>query len=225
MKEPNRTRKNDIKAINNVVLNEEQKEAKRLIIENQIVIVTGRAGSGKSLVCAQVALDFLKKKQIDCIYNTRAAIEVGKSLGFLPGALNEKFDPYMEALIENLNKCCSDKTEIPKLIEQEKIKAMPVQFIRGKTIDDILIVEEAQNLTKAEMLAIMTRLGKTGKIVINGDNDQTDIKTSTGEINGLNYAIELSKKIDEIKWIKLKENHRSDLVGKILDYEYKNKLN
>jgi len=70
------------------------------------------------------------------------------------------------------------------------------------------------------MLAILTRLGKTGKIVINGDNEQTDIKSSTGEINGLSYAIELSKKIENIKWIKLKENHRSDLVGKILEYEY-----
>jgi len=220
MKEPNRERKNDIKVINAVQLNEEQKEAKRLIVENQIVIVTGRAGSGKSLVCAQAALDFLKKKQISCIYNTRAAIEVGKSLGYLPGALSEKFDPYMEALVENLNKCCSNKAEVPNLIAEDKIKALPVQFIRGKTIDDILIVEEAQNLTKGEMLAILTRLGKTGKIVINGDNEQTDIKTSTGEINGLSYAIELSKKIEEIKWIKLKENHRSDLVGKILEYEY-----
>jgi predicted ribonuclease YlaK len=220
MKEPNRERKNDIKIINAVQLNEEQKEAKRLIVENQIVVVTGRAGSGKSLVCAQAALDFLKKKQISCIYNTRAAIEVGKSLGYLPGALSEKFDPYMEALVENLNKCCTNKTEVPNLIEEGKIKAMPVQFIRGKTIDDILIVEEAQNLTKGEMLAILTRLGKTGKIVINGDNEQTDIKSPTGETNGLTYAIELSKKIEEIKWIKLKENHRSDLVGKILEYEY-----
>jgi len=220
MREPNRERKSEIKSINSVQLNEEQKEAKRLIIDNQIVIVTGRAGSGKSLVCAQSALDFLKKKQINCIYNTRAAIEVGKSLGFLPGSLNEKFDPYMEALLENLNKCCTDKNEITKLLEDEKIKALPVQFIRGKTIDDILIVEEAQNLTKAEMLAILTRLGKTGKIVINGDNEQTDIKSPTGEINGLTYAIELSKKIEEIKWIKLHANHRSDLVGKILDYEY-----
>lgn len=220
MKEPNRERKSDIRAINAVQLNEEQKEAKRLIIENQIVVVTGRAGSGKSLVCAQAALDFLKKKQVECIYNTRAAIEVGKSLGFLPGALNEKFDPYMEALVDNLNKCCKDKTEVSKLIQDEKIKAAPVQFIRGKTMDDILIVEEAQNLTKGEMLAILTRLGKTGKIVINGDNEQTDIKTPTGEINGLTYVIELSKRIDEIKWIKLKENHRSDLVGKILEYEY-----
>jgi phosphate starvation-inducible protein PhoH len=220
MREPNRERKNDIKVINAVQLNEEQKEAKRLIVENQIVVITGRAGSGKSLVCAQAALDFLKKKQIDCIYNTRAAVEVGKSLGFLPGDINGKFDPYMEALLENLNKCCSDKKEIAKLVEENKVKALPVQFIRGKTIDDILIVEEAQNLTKGEMLAILTRLGKTGKIVINGDNEQTDIKSNTGEINGLSYVIELSKKIEEIKWIKLKENHRSDLVGKILEYEY-----
>ena len=220
MREPNRERKSEIKSINAVTLNEEQKEAKRLIIENQVVVVTGRAGSGKSLVCAQAALDFLKKKQVNCIYNTRAAVEVGRSLGFLPGALNEKFDPYMEALVENLNKCCSDKNEVSKLIQDEKVKAIPVQFIRGKTIDDILIVEEAQNLTKGEMLAILTRLGKTGKIVINGDNEQTDIKSSTGEINGLSYVIELSKKIEEIKWIKLKENHRSDLVGKILEYEY-----
>jgi len=220
MREPNRERKNDIKLINAVQLNEEQKEAKRLIVENQIVVITGRAGSGKSLVCAQAALDFLKKKQIECIYNTRAAVEVGKSLGFLPGDINGKFDPYMEALLENLNKCCSDKKEIAKLVEENKIKALPVQFIRGKTIDDILIVEEAQNLTKGEMLAILTRLGKSGKIVINGDNEQTDIKSVTGEINGLSYVIELSKKIEEIKWIKLKENHRSDLVGKILEYEY-----
>ncbi len=220
MKEPNRERKSEIKSINALQLNEEQKEAKRLIIENQVVVITGRAGSGKSLVCAQAALDFLKKKQINCIYNTRAAIEVGKSLGFLPGDINGKFDPYMEALVENLSKCCSDRNEIPKLIEDGKVKALPVQFIRGKTIDDILIVEEAQNLTKGEMLAILTRLGKTGKIVINGDNEQTDIKSSTGEINGLSYVIELSKKIEEIKWIKLKENHRSDLVGKILEYEY-----
>ncbi len=220
MREPNRERKNDIKVINAVQLNEEQKEAKRLIVENQVVVITGRAGSGKSLVCAQASLDFLKKKQIGCIYNTRAAVEVGKSLGFLPGALNDKFDPYMEAFIENLNKCCTNKNEVTGLIEDGKVKALPVQFIRGKTIDDILIVEEAQNLTKGEMLAILTRLGKTGKIVINGDNEQTDIKSSTGEINGLSYVIELSKKIEEIKWIKLKENHRSDLVGKILEYEY-----
>ena len=217
MKEPNRERKNDIKSINAVQLNEEQKQAKRLIIDNQVVVITGRAGCGKSLVCAQAALDFLKKKEVECIWNTRAAIEVGRTLGFLKGELNEKFNPYMEAFIDNLNKCCTNKTEVETLLKSEKIKALPIQFIRGKTIDDILIVEEAQNTTKAEMLAVLTRLGKTGKIIINGDNEQKDIKD---EFNGLSYAIELSKNIDGIKWIKLKENHRSDLVAKILQYEY-----
>ena len=205
----------------NVELNEEQKEAKRLIRENQIVVITGRAGCGKSLVSAQVALDFVFKKECENIFVTRAAVEVGHSLGFLPGTLNEKFDPYLEAFQENLIKCYS-KEKIGQLILDKRVQALPVQFIRGKTVDDILIVEEAQNLTKAEMLAILTRLGKNGRIVVNGDNEQTDIKNRTGEINGLSYIIELSKKIEEIKWIKLKENHRSDLVGKILDYEYGN---
>ena len=145
-------------------------------------------------------------------------IEVGKSMGFLPGGADEKFNPYMEALVDNL-KTCADSFLIDKYIEDDRIMAMPIQFIRGKTIDDILIVEEAQNLTKGEALAIATRLGKLGKIVFNGDNEQTDININP-LTNGLSYLIELSKKIEEIKWIKLKENHRSDLVSRILNYEY-----
>ena len=218
MKTENRERKNPIKYL--IDLNDEQKLAKQLIYENQIVIITGRAGSGKSLVGAITALDFLNKKMIDKILVTRSAIEVGKSLGYLPGSLDEKFNPYMEALIENLYKCW-DRVKVDELVTKKLIDALPVQFIRGKTVDDILIVEEAQNLTKQEMLALLTRLGKTGKIIINGDNEQQDTKES---LTGLSYAIELSKKISEIKWIKLKENHRSDLVGKILDLEYGKQL-
>jgi phosphate starvation-inducible PhoH-like protein len=214
MKEPKREYKNDIKY--KIALNEEQKNAKRLIIDNQIVIITGRAGSGKSLVGAQCALDFLLKKQVDKVFVTRATIEVGASLGFLPGALEDKFNPYMEAFQENLFKC-HDEQKITEMINNKKIMAYPVQFIRGKTIDDVLIVEEAQNMTKAQMLAILTRLGKTGKIIINGDNEQKDIREG---YDGLTYAIELSKKIDEIKWVKLKENHRSDIVARILECEY-----
>lgn len=217
MEQPKKQHKGDIKAISKVQLNEEQKEAKRLIVDNQIVIITGVAGTGKSLVCAQAALDFLLKKQIEGIFVTRAAIEVGKTLGYLPGALEEKFDPYLEGFRDNMYKC-ADAQLVDKLVQDNKVKAMPVQFIRGKTIDDILIVEESQNLTKHEMLALLTRLGKTGKIIINGDNEQKDTKE---QFTGLSYAIELSKAIPEIKWLKLKENHRSDLVGKILDYEYR----
>jgi phosphate starvation-inducible PhoH-like protein len=220
MKEANRQRKNDIKY--KVTLNEEQKIAKSLIYDNQIVIVTGRAGSGKSLVCVQTALDFLNKGMLEdgSIFVTRAMIETDSdTMGFLKGDLNQKFNPYMEAFIENAYKCMGKET-IDKFIAAKEIVAFPVNFIRGKTIEDVLIVEEAQNLSKAQMLAILTRLGKTGKIIINGDNEQQDLKIKDGGLNGLQYAIELSKKIPEIQWIKLKANHRSDLVGKILDYEY-----
>jgi phosphate starvation-inducible PhoH-like protein len=214
MEKPKKVLKNEIKY--QITLNEEQKEVKRLILENQIVVITGRAGCGKSLVSAQTALDFIFKKQFEKIMVTRAAVEVGHSLGFLPGDLKDKFDPYLEAFQENLIKCY-DKIKVEELIKNQKIEALPVQFIRGKTVDNVLVVEEAQNLTKAEMLAILTRLGKNGRIIINGDNEQKDIKDP---YNGLSYIIELSKKIEEIKWVKLKHNHRSDLVGKILDYEY-----
>ena len=207
MEQKKKVFKNEIKY--NVTLNDEQKEVKRLIRENQIVIVTGRAGCGKSLVSAQTALDFLFKKEYESIYVTRAAVEVGHSLGFLPGSLSEKFDPYLEAFQENLLKCY-DKAKIEELVTDGKVKALPVQFIRGKTIDDILVVEEAQNLTKAEMLAILTRLGKNGKIVINGDNEQKDIKA---DYNGLSYVIDLSKKIQEIKWVKFIGNYNGILSG------------
>ena len=215
MKDPKREYKSDIKY--KITLNDEQTDANRLIINNQIVIITGRAGSGKSLVGAQCALDFLFKKQCEKVFVTRATIEVGNSLGFLPGGIEDKFNPYLEAFQENLLKCY-DHLKITELLEQKKILTYPVQFIRGKTIDDLLIVEEAQNLTKAQMLAILTRIGKTGKIIINGDLEQTDIRD--GGMNGLAYCIELSKRIEEIQYIKLKENHRSDIVGKILDVEY-----
>ena len=217
MEKQKKVLKNEIKY--EITLNEEQKEAKRLIRDNQIVVITGRAGSGKSLVSAVTALDFIFKKEYDNIYVTRAAVEVGNSLGFLPGSLDEKFNPYLEAFQENLSKCYN-KAKIDELIKDKKVIALPVQFIRGKTIDDVLVVEEAQNLTKSEMLAILTRLGKNGRIIINGDNEQKDIRDP---FNGLSYVIELSKKIPEIKYLKLKHNHRSDLVGKILDYEYSGK--
>lgn len=214
MKEANRVRKGDIHY--NVTLSEEQKAAKQLIIDNQIVIITGRAGSGKSLICAQAALDFLMTKQCDVVLVTRAAIEVGDTLGFLPGPLEEKFNPYLEAFQENLL-ACYDKSKIIEFVKEQKIKAFPVQFVRGKTVNDVLVVEEAQNLTKGEMLALLTRLGKTGKIIINGDLEQQDTRE---QFTGLHYAIELSKRIEGIELIKLKENHRSDLVGKILEFEY-----
>jgi phosphate starvation-inducible PhoH-like protein len=202
-----------------ITLDEEQKKVKEAIYNGEIVVVTGQAGSGKSLVTAQTALDLIFKREISQVLITRAAIEVGKTLGFLPGELSSKFDPYIEAFRDNLYKCY-EKSKVDKHIDNGQIQGLPVQYIRGKTIDkgQMLIVEEAQNLTKHEMLAILTRLGKGGKIIINGDTEQSDIKDA---YTGLHYAMDLSKNISEIQWFKLKANHRSELIGKILDYEKK----
>ena len=176
--------------------------------------------SGKSLVSIQSAIDLFFKKQISKVLVTRANVETGRSLGYLPGSLDEKFDPYLEAFKENLYKCYSNKEKIDGHYKSGDISSLPVAFIRGKTIDDILVVEETQNLSKHEVLSILTRLGKNGKIVFNGDFDQTDIQDT---FTGLHYLKKLSNVISEIKWFNLKNNHRSDLVSKILYFEYSNK--
>ncbi len=229
--------KNPIKF--NITLDDDQKMVKETIYGSEITVITGRAGSGKSLVVAQTVLDMIFKGLVDKVYVTRAAVEVGKSLGFLPGELSNKFDPYIEAFRDNLYKCY-DENKVNKHLTHlsggdentdknsnrssvAKIQGIPTQYIRGKTIGnrEILVIEEAQNLTEHEMEALITRLGKGGKIIVNGDNEQRDIKES---YTGLNYVIDISKAIPEIKWHKLKSNHRSDLVGKILDWKY-NKSN
>lgn len=209
--------KNEIKF--NVQLNEEQKEAKRLILENEIVIITGRAGSGKTLTAAQTALDLMFKTELTKVFITRPTQQMGGTLGFLPGSLNDKLDPYLDPFKENLFQCHNNRSKIEEYIIEGKFEGFALQFARGKTVKQstMLVCDEAQNTTKHEMLGLLTRLGRGGKIVIIGDNEQKDIKD---EYNGLSYAIELSKRIHEIKWIKLKENHRSDVVGKILDFEY-----
>jgi phosphate starvation-inducible PhoH-like protein len=216
MKDSNRERKGEIKAISKVTLNEEQRAAKSLIWENDITIITGRAGTGKSLVTAQTALDLLFKKRCGKIIVTRAMIEVGDdSMGFLPGGVGEKFNPYIEAFMENLE-MCTDRVTIENLILTKKIIAGPVNFVRGKTINDVLVIEEGQNMDKFKMLSLLTRLGQNGKIIVNGDFSQNDTKNT---FTGLHYCKELTKHIPEIKYVDLKENHRHGLVAKILEYE------
>lgn len=217
MKEPNRQRKGEIGQL--IQLNDEQKEAIRLIRENQITIITGRAGCGKSLVSAHYAVDVLSKGECDRIFITRPTVEVGKGLGFLPGDLNSKMDPWFEAFLDNVYSTIKDKSKYNKWIEEERFRYNPIQYIRGKTFSEPLIIEESQSTTKEEMKAIITRLGKSGKIILNGDMEQCDLKT--GEKSGLAWLLsDILPKVEEIKRIDLKTNHRSPLVQKILEIEY-----
>lgn len=213
-----RTPKGEIKY--KISLDEEQKEAKRLILENEVVIITGQAGSGKTQVASQTALDLLFKREIGKILICRPTIEVGRSLGYLPGSVDTKISNYIQPFIESLY-ACYEKEKVDKHLENADIEGMALQFIRGNNFysGSLNIMEEAQNSTKDEMLSFLTRHNTGSRIVIIGDLNQKDTKDL---YTGLHYALELSKFIPEIKHIKLKNNHRSGVVGKILDYEYGN---
>jgi predicted ribonuclease YlaK len=202
----------------NITLNEEQKIGKATVIDSEIIIVTGIPGSGKTLMVAQTALDLLFKRELDKVYITRPTQQVGASLGYLPGELQQKLNPYLDPFKDNLYSCY-DKKKIDDMLKEDTIEGTAIQYIRGKTYGKckMLVVDEAQNTTKAEMLAIITRLGKGGKIIIVGDVSQKDTNVT---LDGLSYVIDMSKKVAGIRHIKLKENHRSDLVGEILDFEY-----
>lgn len=196
---------------------EEQKEAKRLILDNEIVIITGNPGTGKSSLVAATMLDLIFKKIVNKVTLERPTVEVGSSLGFLPGDLETKVSPYLQAFRDSMEKCYPHPEKISKLFEEGKVVTDALQFIRGTNVEEgrALILEEAQNCTPKEMEAVMTR-ASGGKIVILGDLRQCDISGRSG----LEFAIELSKNIEGIKHIHLKENHRSGIVKEIIDYIY-----
>ncbi len=214
MKEPKKEYKNEIKAL--TTLSEDQKEGKAVVLSNAITLITGPAGSGKSLLCANIVMDLFFKKQIEDVYIVRPTIEVGKSLGYLPGGLDEKYDPYIEAFKENLYSAVdiSKREYVSKLITEGRIKMLPLQFIRGKTINSLLIVEEIQNATSGEVEAILTRLGKDGKIILNGDSQQKDIHGQSG----IDLCYDLAKHVEGFAHVKLQTNHRHGIVSEILDY-------
>jgi len=199
-------------------LNEEQKDAKAIVLDSEITVITGPAAAGKTYLTANICLDLLFKKEVDKVYITRPTKQVGDSLGFLPGDLDDKLNPYLDPFKDNLYECY-DRNKVDALIKDSAIEGTAIQFIRGKTIrqNEILIVDESQNLSTVEIIAILTRLGKGGKIIILGDPAQKDTKES---MDGLSYAIEMAKNIEGIELVKLHSNHRSGLVSKILAYHY-----
>ena len=203
-----------------ITLDEFQKEAKESIINNQITVITGRSGSGKTSCAVQAAIDLFFKKEISKIYITRPIVEVGASLGFMPGELATKYSPYIEPVLDSLYACYSDKEKIKKHLDNGDIQGYPIAYVRGKNMSDFALVDEVQNLSELEVRALCTRLTPTGRIVFVGDIDQNDTKRS---YTGLHYLMDMAKAIPEINVHKLKNNHRSDLVGKILDFEYSRK--
>ena len=210
---PKRIPKNPIKF--KLQLNEEQKEAKAVILQNTITLLAGGAGSGKTLLACNVALDGLLRRQYDKIIITRPTVSK-EEIGFLPGDLREKMDPWVQPIYQNFF-ALYDKVKIEKLIEDGKIEIVPVSFMRGRTfLESMIIVDEAQNVTHEQMEMIVSRIGLRSKMMICGDQHQTDLKKKSE--SGFKFLYTAARKIKNLEGITLHSNHRDSIVEDLLEY-------
>ena len=197
----------------NLQLNEEQKEAKSLILENPVTVIRGMAGSGKTLLACQISLDLLFSREVEKIIITRPTVAKDE-IGWLPGGLREKMDPWLAPIYSNLYMLC-DKEKVDKLIEDEKIEILPFPFMRGRTfLNSCVIVDEAQNVTNQQMEMVLGRLGIASKIMICGDTSQIDLKSKKD--SGLDFLNTVASRVEGVKVISLKKNHRHAIVPEIL---------
>jgi phosphate starvation-inducible PhoH-like protein len=199
-----------------ITLNEEQKQAKSVILQNSITYIAGKAGSGKTLVSCQVALDLFFKKQVKHIIITRPAVEAGEKLGFLPGGLEEKLDPYVQAIYQNFYSLYK-KDKIDGMIKEGSIQIKPFAYMRGSTFcEAVIIVDEVQNTTESQVKMVLERLGKGSKMMLCGDINQIDLgKGITTGIKFLDFLQE--KELKNYTKIVLKTNHRDPIVEEILN--------
>jgi len=196
-----------------IQLNEEQKEAKSKILNNTLTLLSGAAGSGKTLLACQIALEGLFSKEYSKIIITRPTVSK-EDIGFLPGDLREKMDPWVQPIYQNMY-LLYDKDKIDKAIQDSEIEIVPVSFMRGRTfLDACVIVDEAQNVTHEQMEMIVTRIGLRSKMIICGDDLQVDLKHK-GE-SGFRFLYKASKKIKNLESITLKQNHRDPIVTDLL---------
>ena len=199
-----------------IARSEKQSDYIKALKENEIVISLGPAGTGKSFLAVSVAVTLLMEKKIDRVILSRPAVEAGEKLGFLPGDMKEKVDPYLRPLYDALYELFgSDK--IDKKIESGEIEIAPLAFMRGRTLKNCFaILDEAQNATETQIKMFLTRIGENSKLVVNGDPSQVDLinKLQSGLLKSRNIL----KRINEIKIIEFDHNDvvRHPLVSKII---------
>ena len=171
------------------------------------------AGSGKTLVAAQVGLDLLFRKEVDKVIITRPTV-AKEDIGFLPGDIREKMDPWLAPIYHNLF-MLYDQVKIEKEIELGNIEIVPFAFMRGRTfVDSFVIVDEAQNVTHTQMETVLGRLGRDSKMVICGDLAQIDLKNKRE--TGFSFLTRIEEHVPGFKLIALERNHRHDIVSPIL---------
>ncbi len=195
---------------------EKQKNYIRALKESDIVISAGPAGTGKTFLAVAVALTMLLEKKIERIILSRPAVEAGERLGFLPGDMKEKVDPYLRPLYDSLYDLL-DFEKIQKKIEVGDIEIAPLAFMRGRTLkNSFAILDEAQNATDTQIKMFLTRIGENSKIVINGDPSQIDLPNKT--MSGLNRSKKLLVHLNEISVVDFDHTDvvRHPLVSKIV---------
>ena len=169
--------------------------------KNDLTFCTGPAGTGKTYLAVAVAVSMLKKKQIRKIVLARPAVEAGERLGFLPGDLAAKVNPYLRPLFDSLEDMM-EFGQMQKFIEMDIIEVIPLAFMRGRTLNEaVVICDEAQNTSRSQMLMFLTRLGRGSKMIITGDITQTDLEP--GQRSGLVEAIDTLRHIKNIGLVEL----------------------
>ena len=195
---------------------EKQKRYVRALRESEIVISAGPAGTGKTFLAVAVGLTMLLEKKIERIILSRPAVEAGERLGFLPGDMKEKVDPYLRPLYDSLYDLFHFE-KIQRMIEIGDIEIAPLAFMRGRTLkNSFAILDEAQNATDTQIKMFLTRIGENSKIVVNGDPSQIDLPNKN--MSGLDRAKKLLSHLDEIKVIDFDHSDvvRHPLVSKIV---------
>ncbi len=186
------------------------------ILNKKIIFVIGPAGTGKTFIAVSHAISMLTSGLVDKIVISRPAVEAGEKLGFLPGDLKEKIDPYLRPIYDSFDENLP-KDKVMKLIENQKIEIAPIAYLRGRTLNNsYIILDEAQNTSPIQMKMFLTRLGENSKMVITGDITQIDLPSKNK--SGLIDAINNLKKIKDISFVYLTEKDvvRHPLVQKIV---------
>lgn len=200
-----------------------QRKMLSAIVKNDMLFAIGPAGTGKTYTAVALAIKALKNKEVKRIILTRPAVEAGENLGFLPGDLKEKLDPYMQPLYDALNDMVpADK--LNQYIENRIIQIAPLAFMRGRTLDNaFVILDEAQNTTESQMKMFLTRMGANAKFIVTGDVTQVDLPSK--QPSGLLQAIRYLKKVEGISIIELDNTDviRHKLVRAIIESYENNK--
>jgi phosphate starvation-inducible PhoH-like protein len=184
--------------------------------KNDLLFAIGPAGTGKTYTAVAIAVKALKNKEVRRIVLTRPAVEAGENLGFLPGDLKEKLDPYLQPLYDGLRDMLPAE-KLAEYIENNVIQIAPLAFMRGRTLDNsFVLLDEAQNSTQPQMKMFLTRMGKSSKFIITGDETQVDLPRK--QPSGLIEVLHLLKNIEGVGIVKLDENDviRHQLVKKII---------